>query len=773
MKNQGQGEHTYRRLTKVLLVTLAAVFSILIAGGFLIFKNEAPRPQKMVDPAGTTIISHSDMLSGQAVYEKYGLTDYGTLLGNGSYLGPDYTAESLHIYLRGMDHYYANTLYGKSYNSISDFRQDAIKAKVKKEIRVNRYDKATDTLKLTNAQVAGVKYLQKYYRHEFVNNPRQAGLPENMINQKTTDEFMSNGNKVDQLTSYFFWTAWVSSTNRPNREFTYTNNWPYDLDAGNVMPAEAMVWTAISVAVLVAGVGVIIWYQRRYHFDMDAAYSEGNMPVINADAPITTSQRKSAKYFMIVMLMFLVQVLLGALMAHYYSENTFFGLDLQNIWPFNLAKSWHLQLAIFWIATSWLGAGVYLTPRVLGREPKHQGVLVDILFWALIVVVGGSMLGEWGAILNWKFFNNKWWLFGHFGWEYIELGKFWQILLIIGMLLWVVILMRGFIPKMRKKLDGYDRTRLITLLFMGSIAIPAFYLATLFILPHSHVTFADYWRWWIVHLWVEGIFESFAVILIGYLMVDMKLTTIKSTIRALYFQLILLLGSGVVGMGHHYFWEGDHSIWLALGACFSALEVIPLCLLIWEAWTHYRVVRDSGIEFPYKPTFVFLAWTGIWNAIGAGALGFLINAPAINYFEHGTQWTSAHAHTSMAGVYGMLSLAIMLFVLRNVSKKEIWTPKLHKMISWSAWLMNIGLAGMTIIALLPIGYLQLADALKHGYWHARLLSFYRDSPVVEMLWARIVPDSIFIIGVVIMLFVVAKIFFNLKPATADHEDVQE
>ncbi len=115
----------------------------------------------------------------------------------------------------------------------------------------------------------------------------------------------------------------------------------------------------------------------------------------------------------------------------------------------------------------------------------------------------------------------------------------------------------------------------------------------------------------------------------------------------------------------------------------------------------------------------------------------------------------------------------MLFVLRNVSKKEVWTPKLNKMINWSAWLMNLGLAGMAIIALLPVGYLQLADALKHGYWHARLLSFYRTSPVVELLWARIVPDTVFIIGAVIMLIVVVKIFFNLKPATADDGDVQE
>lgn len=179
------------------------------------------------------------------------------------------------------------------------------------------------------------------------------------------------------------------------------------------------------------------------------------------------------------------------------------------------------------------------------------------------------------------------------------------------------------LPAIRNKVQAnHDKRHLLTLLFVGAIAIPLFYLASLFIMPNSHVTFADYWRWWIVHLWVEGIFEAFAVVLIGFLMVNMKLTTIETTIRALYFQLILLLGTGIVGMGHHYYWQGDHSIWLALGSCFSALEVVPLCLLIWEAYTHYRLYKKSDIAFPYKGTFIFLASTGLWNAIGAGALGF-------------------------------------------------------------------------------------------------------------------------------------------------------
>ncbi|MFD1471893.1 nitric-oxide reductase large subunit [Companilactobacillus mishanensis] len=752
---------SYKKLNKILLWVLVVAFSILLAGGLVIFKNEAPRPSKIVNEQGTTVVTKQQLLSGQAVYEKYGLTDYGTYLGNGTYFGPDYTAQSLHIYLKGMDQYYAQKKYDKNFKELNTDQKSGIKGIVQKEIRTNRYNKDKDQLTLTTAQVAGLKHLTSYYRSVFRNNPKEAGMPENLI-KNNTDDFMHNGDKIDQLTYFFFWGAWMSSTNRPGQMYSYTNNWPYDLDAGNVMTSDAMLWTALSVTLFVAGVGIIIYFYKKYAFDMEYTESFRDMGEIKTDEPITSSQRKAAKYFLIVMLMFLVQIMLGELMSHYYVEQGFFGLPLQNLWPFNLAKTWHLQLAIFWIATAWLATGIYIAPRALGREPKHQGLLVDILFWALIVVVGGSMLGEWGSVLG--IINDKWWLFGHFGWEYVEMGKFWQILFIICMVIWIVILLRGFLPAIKVKKNA-DRSRLLTLLLCGSIAIPLIYLASLFILPNSHVTFADYWRWWIVHLWVEGIFESFAVILIGYLLVDMKLTTIKSTIRALYFQLILLLGTGVIGMGHHYFWEGDHSIWLALGACFSALEVIPLCLLVWEAYTHYRVYKESKKDFPYKGTFMFLVSTGLWNAIGAGALGWLINAPAINYFEHGTQWTSAHAHGSMAGVYGFFSIAIMLFALRHLTKTDFWTQKVEKWVKWACAALNVGLAGMVFVTLMPLGYLQLKDGLEHGYWHSRLASFYQTPLTRGLTIARSVPDIIFTIGVVIILVIVIRSLFHLKKAS--------
>lgn len=750
----------YRTLSKVLISILVAVFSILLLGGWLIFENEAPRPTKVVDENGKTLISKAELISGQAIYEKYGLTDYGSYLGNGSYLGPDYTAETLHHYIQGMHHYYAQTLHHKSFENLTQMQQAGIEDKVRKEIRINRYSKTKDELVLTDAQVAGLKHVRQFYQKEFVNNPKQAGLPQNMIDQFTIDDYMVKGNKIEHLSDFFFWGAWLSSTDRPDRQFSYTNNWPYDAQAGNTMPSEALIWSAISVALLVAGVAIIIYFQRRYQFDMEATYEgEKHLPKIKIPETITSSQAKTAKYFVIVMILFLIQILLGELMAHYYVENEFFGIPLQKLFPFNIAKTWHLQLVIFWVATTWLATGIYVVPRVLGKEPKHQGKLVDILFVALLIVAGGSMLGEWGNILGW--INEKWWLFGHFGWEYIELGKFWQILFIIGMILWMVILARGFIPAIKLGTDQH-RNRLILLLFIGAIAIPLFYLASLFIMPNTHVTFADYWRWWIVHLWVEGIFEAFAVILIGFLMVDMKLTTIRSTIRALYFQIILLLGTGIVGMGHHYYWQGDHSIWLALGSSFSALEVVPLCLLIWEAYTHYRVYKFSKIEFPYKGTFIFLASTGLWNALGAGALGFLINAPAINYFEHGTQWTAAHAHGSMAGVYGMFSIAILLYVLRNITRSELWTHRTEKWISISCWLLNIGLAGMVLVTLLPVGYIQLKDALEHGYWHARLPEFYQQDSVFWLMWGRMPWDLIFTAGVIILFVITVRAFMYVK-----------
>src|SRR5690606_18492016 len=226
-------------------------------------------------------------------------------------------------------------------------------------------------------------------------------------------------------------------------------------------------------------------------------------------------------------------------------------------------------------------------------------------------------------------------------WEYLELGRFWQVLLTAGLGLWVFILWRGLRRPLRAEADPGG---LRHLLLYTSVAIPLFYVFAFFINPDTHITYADYWRWWIIHLWVEGIFEVFAVVIVGYLMVSLKLVTERSTVRALYFQLIILMGSGVIGTGHHYYWIGAPEAWMALGSVFSALEVVPLSLLMVEAYGQYKVVRDGGIYFPYKAAFWFLVATAFWNLFGAGVLGFLINLPIVSYYQHGSFLTAAHGH---------------------------------------------------------------------------------------------------------------------------------
>lgn len=757
----GLNRKTNSVLKQVLIFTIIASFSILLFGGYAVFKNTAPTPAKIVSESGQVLTTSDQIKGGQAVFEKYGLMDWGTILGNGSYLGPDFTAEALHVYVTEMRNYYAKQLYNTGFDQLKSDQQAVIAEQVKTEIRENRYDKSSDTLQLTAAQTAGLQKVREYYKDKFINGDFKAGLSKNLISENDMPSnnraYVANGDQLQQISDFFFWTAWLSSTDRPGLDYTYTNNWPYDQQAGNTPSFSSVLWSAVSVALLVLFVGVILFFYYRYNFEMEPAYEPGKFPKLSLQhLMVYPSQRKAAKYFFVVTLLFLVQSLLGAVLAHYYVEgNGFYGFDISTLLPFNVAKGWHLQLAIFWIATAWLAMGIYVAPLVSGREPKGQGLLVDILFWALIVVVGGSIIGEWLGVKG--YLGNAWFLLGNQGWEYLELGRIWQILLVVGLAIWLFIVGRGLKDALKSETD---KGGLVHLLFYSSIAVVFFYIFAFFVNPQTNVTYADYWRWWVIHLWVEGIFEVFAVIVIGFLMVQMGLVTKKSTVRALYFQFTILLGSGVIGTGHHYYWTGTPDLWIALGAVFSALEVIPLTLLILEAWGQYKIMREGGVDFPYKGAFRFLISVAVWNLLGAGVLGFLINLPVVSYFEHGSYLTPAHGHASMVGVYGFFSVGIMLFTMRNLVKPEAWSERLEK---FSVWALNLGLAGMVIITLLPVGFLQLKKAFTDGFWAARAFEFYQEPAVNLFLWLRIIPDSVFLLGIVPLVILLFKAIRNLRP----------
>lgn len=763
-----RGKAKNKFLKSVLVFTVLISFTVLLVGGYGIFKGLAPRPLQILDKSGKVLTTQENIMGGQAVFQKYALMDYGTILGHGSYMGPDYTAEGLKIYTEGMQDFKAKQQTGKSYASLDEEQKRVIQDQVIQEMKVNRYDEKSQTLPLTEAQAHGLAKVREYYRTVFTKGDGW-GIPAGLIQENHMPDheraWVGEEDQLTQVADFIFWTAWLSSTLRPGDEITYTNNWPYYEEAGNTMSFSAIWWSGASVTVLIFFVAVILFIFTRYRLGMEEAYANGKFPSFDLmKQPLTASQVKTGKYFAVVVALFFVQSMFGALLAHYYVEpDRFFGIKwIADLLPFNIAKGYHLQLAIFWIATSWLGMGIYIAPLVGGYEPKKQRHLVDILFWALVVLVGGSMIGEWLGVKG--YLGNNWFLLGHQGMEYLELGRIWQMILAVGMGIWLFIVFRGIQSALRRETD---RGGLIHLLFYASIAVPLFYLFAFLFDPGTNITMADFWRWWIIHLWVEGIFEVFAVVVIGFLLVAMNLVTKRSTVRALYFQLTILLGSGVIGIGHHYYYNGSAEIWIALGSVFSALEVIPLTLLVLEAYEQYKMMRDGGVHFPYKATFWFLISTAIWNLVGAGVLGFLINLPAVSYFEHGQFLTPAHGHAAMMGVYGMFGLAVLLYSLRNIVKPEAWNDRWLKI---SCIGLNVGLAGMVLVTLMPIGFLQLKEAFEHGYWASREPAFLQQDLVQTLLTLRSIPDTIFLLSILPILFLSVKALFHLRRPTHQEEE---
>jgi nitric oxide reductase subunit B len=737
-----------------LLLTLLFGFTVMIVGGVLIYRSRAPIPDRVAGPDGGTLFTAADIQQGQDLFRKRGLMDYGTVLGHGAYLGPDYTAEALHWMAETMRHQKA-----PDYDTLGVGPKAAVDAEVAQELKQNRY--ANGVLEFTAGEVAGWNTIVQRYDQLFVEGQIERSLPKGALLPASEGggdpALVAAASK--KLAAFITWTAWLSVAKRPEAAHSYTNNWPYDQAAGNTVTSGAMMWSAASVAGLIFFLALILYFQQRYSLTpQDAANPRFRFDLTSA--PLTPSQRAAAKFFVIALALFLVQCLLGGKMAHDYVDGvSFYGFHLSQYLPFNIARTWHLQLAIFWIATAWLGMGIFIAPLVSGREPKSQRALVNVLFGALVVVVVGSMAGEYLSIKG--MLGKTWWWLGTQGWEYLELGRLWMLLLIAGMLIWLYIVARGLRSALKAE---SDRGGLTHLLLYSSAAIPVFYCFGLFVNRDSHITMADYWRWWLIHLWVEGMFEVFAVVVIGFLMVWLGLVTAKSTLRATYFQLIILMGSGIIGTGHHYYWIGAPEAWMALGAIFSALEVIPLSLLMVEAYGQYKAIRAGGTEFPYAASFWFLVATAFWNLFGAGVLGFLINLPFVSYFQHGSFLTAAHAHGALMGVYGMLAIALALFSLRNIVEPRYWK---EKWLMVSFWGLNIGLMGMILLTLVPIGVMQALESFRHGFWSARSLEFYQQPVVKTLLWMRMAPDTVFIvIGVLPLVAAAVYGLFHMRPLRA-------
>lgn len=735
---------------KRLWILLAAVFvfSFAILGwvGAEIFREAPPIPTSVVTIEGKQVIGPEQILDGQNVWQAMGGMQVGSIWGHGSYVAPDWTADYLHRESIFILNNWSDGRYGLDGSSLPPDERATLLERLRIEMRTNTYDPTTGTITIHPVRQLAFEDNLRHYTDVFTNGSSDYAI------QKGAQ---ADPIKLRQMTAFFFWTAWASAANRPNNTISYTSNFPSEPLVANYPTPSSIVWTGVSVILLIGSLGGMVWFYAGWYRPAEARDTPDEDPLIGS--PLTRSQKATIKYFLVVSLLFLLQIVMGVITAHYGVEGGgLYGIPLDQVLPYVISRTWHTQLAIFWIATAWLAAGLYIAPYICGYEPKYQKLGVDVLFVALLIVVLGSMAGQWLSVMH-KFGNSDlWFWFGHQGYEYVDLGRVWQAALFVGLLLWLFLIGRSAFAGLREKTTN----RSLILLYLGTTAgIALFYAPGLFWGMRSHLTVVEYWRWWVVHLWVEGFFEVFATTVIAFLFAKLRVIRADHAAYAGLLSGSIYLSGGIVGTLHHLYFAGTPTVALAFGSVFSALEIVPLVFVGYEALDNIRHSKARPWLAQYKWVVYFFVAVAFWNLLGAGVFGFMINPPIALYYMQGLNTTAVHAHGALYGVYGTLGLALTLFCLRAMQPERQWRSDI---LAFAFWAINIGMLLEIFLSLLPIGLLQTYQSISEGYWSARSPEFMQTGIMQTLRWMRMVGDTIFAIGAIAWVLFALKIMLTRR-----------
>src|SRR5687767_9580646 len=540
-----------RRLWLAFGLVVVLSFAVLGWTGLRIYQEAPPVPERVVTTDGREVIRPGEIHDGQNVWQSIGGMEVGSVWGHGSYVAPDWTADWLHREAMFILDRWSGTSGG--YADLPAERQAELQSRLQQIMRANTYEASSGTVTVDPVRAAAFDANVAHYSDVFTSGRDEYAIPPGTL---------TDAGNLRRLSAFFFWTAWAASTNRPNDTITYTSNWPHEPLVGNRPTPDTVVWTGVSIIVLLAGIGAMASYYASIRDHGLPADVPANDPVLGSVA--TPSQRAVVKYFWVVSALILVQILLGIVVAHYGVEgNAFYGIPLAQFLPYSIARTWHVQLGIFWIATAWLAAGLFIGPAVSGVEPKWQRLGVNVLFAALLLVVVGSMIGEWLSVEQMLGTGAAWFYLGHSGYEYIDLGRLWQIALLAGLFLWLALMVRAIYPALK---GAGDQRPLLALFLISCTAIAVFYIAALGYGRRSNLATVEYWRWWVVHLWVEGFFEVFATVVIAFLFARLKLVGMRTAGEASLLSATIFLSGGIIGTLHHLYFSGTPTVVLALGS---------------------------------------------------------------------------------------------------------------------------------------------------------------------------------------------------------------
>lgn len=749
-----------KRLWILLGIIFCFSFGILGWVGSEIFRQAPPIPREVAVSDGSILIGPEQIQNGQNVWQAMGGMQVGSIWGHGSYVAPDWTADYLHREALFILNEWSGGRYGTDGAALPAEERGALLARLQTLVRTNTYDPATGRLVVDPVRARAFEANLAHYTQIFTDGSKDYAIHRGA---------QADPAKLRQLTSFFFWTAWASAANRPGNTISYTSNFPSEPLVANHPTSSSVVWTGVSVILLIASIGGMVWFYAGWHRPVEERDTPDRDPLIGGK--LTPSQKATVKYFLVVSLLFLLQIVMGVVTAHYGVEGGgFYGVPLDRLLPYVVSRTWHTQLGIFWIATAWLAAGLYIAPYICGYEPKYQRAGVNVLFGALLLVVLGSMAGQWMSVMHKLGSGDLWFWFGHQGYEYVDLGRVWQAALFVGLLLWLFLIGRSAVAAIKRR----EQNRSLIFLYLGTTAgIALFYAPGLFWGMRSHLTVVEYWRWWVVHLWVEGFFEVFATVVIAFLFARLRVIRAEHAAYAALLSGAIYLSGGIIGTLHHLYFAGTPTVALAFGAVFSALEIVPLVFVGYEALENIRHSKARPWLVQYKWVVYFFVAVAFWNLVGAGVFGFMINPPIALYYMQGLNTTAVHAHGALYGAYGTLGLALTLFCLRAMQPERVWNTKL---LAFAFWTINIGMLLEILLSLLPIGLLQTYQSISMGYWSARSPEFMQTPLMQNLRWLRMVGDTIFALGAVAWVWFAIKLMITKgkrEPEPAFEEGLAE
>jgi nitric oxide reductase subunit B len=740
----------------ILFAVAIASFSILGWATNVTYRTAPPQPARLVAPDGTIVMTARDIEDGKAAFQRADLMDYGSIYGMGSSFGEDYTAEYLVRLGQMTRDNIAAARFGKPFAGLAPAARLAVQADMQRALQ--GIDLSGGETRLPAAVAASIATLRMKIAHDL--------LHQNFIEGWTRAYSLDRADAL-KTADFILYSALTTVARRPGTAVSWTQNWPYEPLVGNRPTPSTFLWTWISFCFTFFCFGLVLFAYHRYIRGNDTGTFD---PVLAGFRALTASQRKIGKYFVVVAAILLLQILAGAMLGHYYADrSSFYGLHIDGVLPFNFWRSIHVQTPIVWIGLSWIGAALFLAPAISGREASGQGPLVDLVFWATVIVVAGALVGDYLGIMG--AVGRRWFWFGNQGLSYLELGRFWQIGFFAGLALWSVLVLRGLWPSWQTfRAAGRQfwtgRIRLEHLLWASTVNIAFLYVFGMIPLTgvNPSFTITDFWRWWVVHLWVEQSFEFFAAAVSAYLLMALGLVSRQLAERSVYLELILIFLGGVLGTGHHLYWVGEPGMWVPLGSMFSFIEVLPLVLLILDAMDEADLIKQRD-EFRYRVSYTYILGSAFWNFVGAGVFGGgTLNAPLVNYYEHGTFLTLNHAHTALFGAFGLLAIGLIYFCLRYAAGEDAAFGDRPGLVAF--WLYNAGLVLWIALNFFPIGWPQLEAVYEHGLAYARSLRFY-DTTVLWQ-WLRFVGDVPFAIAALLMAFDFLTKLGPMFPRLAPH-----